>query len=189
MESKIIMENKKDNFTFTRVKKNEYEIKFTIQNNFIDLPSIINFDLLKLLYDLNKDIFSNITLEKINEKEAVSVLLLKHFFVDLGLPQHYSYFHIEKKENEKENINFYSKTIFCERPEIIPDEARLIVFEGINISIQIETPHKLNISGSILLQENQNQNIPFFIEKFISRIIYKIFNRLKQFIENNISNI
>ena len=183
MERKIILE--KDNFIFVRVRKNEYEINFTIQNNFIHLPSIINFDLLKLLYELNKDIFSSVTLEKINENSAITTLLMKHFFVDLGLSQKYAYFHIEKKETNKEkekyNIIFNSKTIFAEKPKIIPDEASLVPFHDINISAEVETSHKVNIFCSILLQENQD--IPFFIEKFMSQIMYKIFNRLKQFIE------
>jgi len=185
MERKIILEkqNEKDNFTFTRVKKNDYEITSTIQNNFIHLPSIINFDLLKLLYELNKDIFSSFTLEKINENSAITILLLKHFFVDLGLSQKYAYFHIEKKETNKEkfNIIFNSKTIFAEKPEIIPDEAVLVPFQDINLSVEVESSHKVNVFCSILLEENQD--IPFFVERFISQIIYKIFNRLKQFIE------
>ena len=183
MDFKIIIE--KQDCTFARLKKNEYRITFTIQNNFIHLPSIINFDLVKLLYELNKDIFSSVTLEKINENEAITTLLMKHFFVDLGLPQKYAYFHIEKKEEfeeEKYNINFYSKTIFAEKPEIIPDEADLLAFKDMNLLIEIENSHKVNIVSSILLYENQD--IPFFVEKFIGQIIYKIFNRLKQFIEN-----
>ena len=195
MERKIILEKEKDDFTFTRVKKNEYEITFTIQNNFIHLPSIINFDLLNLLYELNKDIFERITLDKINEHSAITSLLMKHFFVDLGLSQKYAYFHIEKKETNKETnkepnketnkekyyINFNSKTIFAEKPEIIPDEASLVPFQDMNFSVKVETSHKVNVFCSIILQENQD--IPFFIEKFMSQIMYKIFNRLKQFIE------
>ena len=157
MERKIILEKEKDDFTFIRVKKNEYEITFTIQNNFIHLPSIINFDLLKLLYELNKDIFERVTLDKINEHSAITSLLMKHFFVDLGLSQKYTYFHIEKKETNKEmnketnkekekyKIIFYSKTIFAEKPEIIPDEASLVPFQDINISVEVETSHKVNI--------------------------------------------
>jgi hypothetical protein len=83
-------------------------------------------------------------------------------------------------------MNYYSKTIFEEKPEIIPEEASLLAFQDINILIEIESIHKLNISGSIILEENQNQDITLLIEKFISQIIYKIINRLKQFIENNI---
>ena len=185
MDKKIILEKEKDAFTFTRVKKNEYEITFTIQNNFIHLPSIINFDLLKLLYELNKDLFSSVTLDKINENSAITSLLMKHFFVDLGLSQKYAYFHIEKKETNKEKekyyIKFNSKTIFAEKPEIIPDEASLVAFQDINISVEVESSHKVNVFCSILLEENQD--IPFFVEKFTSQIMYKIFNRLKQFIE------
>ena len=112
---------------------------------------------------------------------------MKHFFVDLGLSQKYAYFHIEKKETNKETnkekykINFYSKTIFAEKPEIIPDEASLVPFQDINLSVEVETSHKVNVFCSIILDENQD--IPFFIEKFMSQIMYKIFNRLKQFIE------
>ena len=63
-EYKIIKE--KDGMKFARTAKNHYQTLFSMQNSFIHLPSILNFDLLKLLYDLNSDIYENVHLEKIN---------------------------------------------------------------------------------------------------------------------------
>jgi hypothetical protein len=176
---KIILE--KDGIQFTRIKKNNYQITFIIQNSHIHLPSIIDFDLLKLLYDLNTDIYEKVIFEKINANEAVATLLMKHFFADLGLPQRYSHIHIEKQIN-KENIQFFSQTNFSEKPTNIPEEAVIVPLKNMNLLCEIMNTHKVNVHCSIIF--NENHHVPPFIEKFVGQIINKIFNRLKQFIEN-----
>ena len=56
MDLETVLFNK-DNFKFTRVNQNHYIIEFTIENNNIDLSKIIDFNLIKLIYDLNTDIY------------------------------------------------------------------------------------------------------------------------------------
>jgi len=176
---KIIKE--KDGMKFARTAKNHYQTHFSMQNSFIHLPSIINFDLLKLLYDLNSDIYEKVHLEKINEKEAVVCLLMKHFFQDMGLPQRYYYFHVEMTETDS-MIRFYSQSIHADRPEWIPSDAHLVPMQSMTFLCEIVSPHKVNALSSVVFQENHV--IPPFMEKFVGMIIHKIFNRLKQFIEN-----
>ena len=42
----------KEGLKFSNVKKNHYKLQFTIENNNIDLSKIIDFNLIKLIYDL-----------------------------------------------------------------------------------------------------------------------------------------
>jgi hypothetical protein len=178
-EYKVIKE--KDGMKFARTAKNHYQIHFSMQNSFIHLPSIINLDLLKLLYELNSDIYEKTHLEKINEKEAVVCLLMKHFFQDLGLPQRYYHFHVERTEMEQ-MIRFYSQSIHSDKPEWIPSEAHLVPMQSMTLLCEMITPHKVNVLSSVVFHENHV--VPPFMEKFIGMILHKIFNRLKQFIEN-----
>jgi len=83
----------KEGFKFTKNKNNDYSISFLMQNNSIVLSKIIDFNLIKLIYELNPDVYEKINMEIINENEAISNLLMKHLFKDLGLPQRYSYLH------------------------------------------------------------------------------------------------
>ena len=54
-------------------------------------------------------------------------------------------------------------------------------FNSLDDVIKIQN-HTINVSCNIDLIDNHN--IPSFAEKMIGNIIYNIFNRLKQFIEN-----
>ena len=43
-----------------KIKKNNYQLSMEIENHSLHLLSIVDFDLLKLLYDLNQDIYEKI---------------------------------------------------------------------------------------------------------------------------------
>jgi len=181
MESEYKIIREKDGMKFARTSKNNYQTNFSMQNSSIHLPSIINFDLLKLMYELNSDIYEKVHLEKINEKEAVICLLMKHFFQDMGLPQRYYYFHVERTESDQ-LIRFHSQTIHADRPEWIPSDVQLVPMQSMTLLCDIITPHKVSVFSSVVF--HQHHIIPPFMEKFVGIIIHKIFNRLKQFIEN-----
>ena len=44
----------KEGFTFIKNEKNNYILTFEMENNHIILSKIIDFNLVKLIYDLNK---------------------------------------------------------------------------------------------------------------------------------------
>jgi len=178
---KVISE--KNGMKFTRINKHKYQINFSIQNNHIHLPSIINFDLVKLIYDLNGDIYEKVVLEKINDNESKIIILMKHFFTDIGLPQRYACLHVSKETiDEINNIIFFTQPILSEKPEFIPDEAETIPLNSTKMFCEIITDHKINIHCLIVF--NEHSIIPPFMEKFFGLIFNKIFNRVKQFIEN-----
>ena len=181
MDFKVITE--KDGMKFVRTEKNHYMLSFSIQNQHIHLPSIVNFDLVKLIYDLNGDIYEKVHLEKINEDEAVITLVMKHFFADMGLPQRYSYLHT-RKQSDGAFIIFDSQSIYSEKPDkdMVPEEAVLVPMESIKMVCELVTESKMNLNCSVRFHEKHN--VPAFMEKFVGMIVHKIFNRLKQFIEN-----
>lgn len=174
----------KNSLKITKIKKLNYCLTFNISNNHVLLPNIINFDMIKLIYDLNPDIYENVVLNKTNETEAKILIVYKNLFEDLGLLQKYSYIHIEKITTEKQ-ITFNAKTVpqpSQEDKKCIPDNLEQLKLDNLIIICNIIDNH--NIQFNINIFFNEKMNIPSFIEKIICNILNKLFNRIKQFIEN-----
>lgn len=179
MDSKIIYE--KDGMIFTKTDDKKYCLTFSMENKNILIANIIDFNLFKLIYDLNGDIYERVDLQKLNENQAVVTLLIRHLFEDLGLPQKYSYLHMTKTVNNHQ-IVFRSQSIHTERPEGVPDEAELVAMKE-NIGVcEIVTPHKMNFYFTVQFEDYVE--IPQFAEKMVGILLNKIFKRVKQFIEN-----
>jgi uncharacterized protein YkvS len=183
MDSKVLYE--KDGMKFTKLNDKNYNLRFTMENKNIILSNIVDFGLIKLMYDLNSDVYESVELEKINENEAIVTILMKHLFEDLGLPQKYSYARIQRTVTDNQTI-FRTKSIIGERPKGIPADAELMAMKE-NIGIcDIINPHKINFSFTVLFEDYVK--IPQFAEKIVGLILNKIFKRVKQFIENVIIN-
>jgi hypothetical protein len=171
----------KEGFRFIKNEKNNYSLSFQMENNDIILEKIIDFNLVKLIYDLNNDIYETANIEMINENEAICNLLMKHLFEELGLPQRFSYLHMKKIVGEN-NIKFISQTIKSERPKDMPINAELMPIKTMICDCYIITPHKIQFTCSVLFESSMN--VPPVAEKIVGLILYKIFKRVKQFIEN-----
>ena len=180
MDLEVILFDK-DGFKFSRFNKNNYKLTFTIENNNIVLPKIIDFSLIKLIYDLNDDVYEKVNIEQLNDSEAFITLLMKHFFEDLGLPQRFSFMHM-KKTVEERKITFISESIKSQRPPNMPQDSELMAIENMISIFDIVTPHKVNFSCIIIFE--QSMKVPSFAEKMTGMISNKIFKRVKQFIEN-----
>ena len=171
----------KDGFKFSCIKKNHYNLTFTMENNKIVLSKIIDFNLIKLIYDLNPDVYEKVNIETLNNDEVILTLLMKHFFEDLGLPQRYSFIHM-KKVDEECKINFIAQSIKSHKPEGMPEDAELMALQNMIAICDIITPHKVNFSFNVIF--DGEMNFPPFAEKMVGMILHKIFKRVKQFIEN-----
>lgn len=171
----------KEGFEFVKNVKNDYSLKFFIENPYIILSNVIDFNLVKLIYDLNKDIYEVVYLEKINDNEAIMTMLMKHLFEDIGMPQRFSYVNI-KKLVELNKITFTCQSIKDKRPDNMPPESQQLPIQNMKCICNILTNHKIEFTCNIIF--NEKMNVPPFAEKIIGLIIFKIFNRVKQFIEN-----
>ena len=171
----------KEAFIFSRIKKNNYKMEFCMENKNIVLSKIIDFNLIKLIYNLNPDIYEKVELEIINDNEALATILMKNLFEELGFPQKFSYLEM-KREIDNNKIIFISKSIQSDRPINIPIDAESMAVENMISVCDIITPHKINFSFNIKFENNII--IPSFMEKMVGIILHKIFKRVKQFIEN-----
>jgi hypothetical protein len=172
---------RKEGLEFVKNDKNNYSLSFDMENKNIILHKIIDFSLVKLVYDLNPDIFEKVNMEKINEDEATSALLMKNLFEDLGLPQKYSYLHMRKYVSDNK-ITVISTPIIDNVPIDIPPDAQQMGTEYIVCDCNIIDNHKINFTFNICI--NNAYNVPEFAEKLIGAVLFKMFKRVKQFIEN-----
>jgi hypothetical protein len=171
----------KDGLKFSKIKEKVYTLALSLENNNIFLSQVINFDLIKLIYDLNPDIYEFVDLKKTNEQQAQVLLILKHFFEDLGMPQKYSHMNIEKILTETEII-FKSQTIHGSRPSNIPDNCDKMSIKEMTSICKILTQHK--VQCDFYIHFDNSMVIPPFAEKMIGMILHKVFKRVKHFIEN-----
>jgi len=187
MQKKCAIIIDKNDFKFTKIDTELFNLTFEITNNNIVLPKIINFDLINLIFKLNPNIFASVNMQKFElETEEVNIYaLLKDIFCEIGLPQYYSSLNIKKtntllgirflisnNNNSNENEN---KDIEC------------LPIEQIVIDFDVITNHNVNVNCDITLSDDHN--LPQFTEKIIGNMIYNIFNKVKQFIENITINV
>jgi len=180
MDSESVLFDK-DGFKFINVKKNHYKLTFNMENKNIIISKIIDFNLIKLIYELNHDVYEKVNIEKINDNEIIATLLMKHFFEDLGLPQRFSFIRMIKIEEEGK-ITFNSTSIKTHQPPNMPENSELMAIQDLTCICDIITPHKINFTTNIIFEPYMN--IPPFAEKMVGMILHKIFKRVKQFIEN-----
>jgi hypothetical protein len=172
----------KNDFVLKRLSIHHYTSEFTIENNNIFLDKLIDFNFMKLIYDLNSDIYIDSQIEKINDNEAIFTCILKHFFEDLGLPQKYSYMRTTK-QIDKNNIIFISKSITSFKPTNVPIDSELLSINELICTCNIESQHKINFLFDIKF-DPKRKIPPLPVIKIVGVILNKIFKRVKQFIEN-----
>jgi hypothetical protein len=171
----------KNGIKLTKLTSTKLNLTFDINNNNIVLPSIINLDLIQLIVNLNPNIFENIETQTETEINKKINILFKDIFADIGLPQYYISLNINKYVLDTNQIVF-NCFLYDNKLDFYSHDVELLSIDNIKISIEIINNHFIKINGEITLLENHN--IPPFSEKLIGNIIYNIFIRLKQFIEN-----
>ncbi len=176
----IIVKN--NDIIMQKINKNHYKIEYSIENNATYLKKLLDFNIIKLVYDINKEFFEEVKLEIIDENSAKIFILMKHLFQDFGMPQRYSCLYLNRA------IINDSTIVFTGTPDItsINNNTRNMTeplpIENIKVFCTAETEHKINFKQEILY--DNEFNIPKFMEKMAGIIITKMFLRAKQFIEN-----
>jgi len=183
-DAKVLID-KKDH-KMIRLKKNNYLFEYEISNEKILLEKIVNLELIKLIYEINKDVFDGFYLDINSEKTgATAFFLFKHLFEDFGMSQKYSHVDvsIEKSCSKSESKIIYRMKTNDTLPNNIEPESKkeLIPINNIVVVCNLITPHKMNVQISTTF--HRNFELPEFIEKMSTNIISKIFLRIKQFIE------
>ena len=171
----------KNGIKFMKLSDNNFNLTFDLNNTKILLPSIINFDLIQLIYKINPNIFQNITVNNGSETHAIVNILLKDIFSDLGLPHYFLALNVAKVTTAESHKISFNCSAFYNKLEEYPIDIELIPIQKFDIHFNVINDHCIHICCDIDLIDNHN--MPLFSEKIIVNIIYNIFNRLKQFIE------
>ena len=156
----------KENIRMSKTPEDEYHIQCIIENNKLFLEKIIDFDLLKLIYDLNVDVYEKTELHKINESEANILFIMKNLFPDLGMPQRFAYLKVRKivekypdtektqKTQKTKKIIFQSEFILDEngqmmKPTHLPQDVYPLPIEYLETECLFLSDHKIHISNKI----------------------------------------
>ena len=182
MKTNILMD--KNGMKIVKLTDNEYTVAFAINNNQFILPSIINFDMVKLIFDLNPDIYEKSILRKNDDLDnAIICSLMKDIYSDLGIPQSYMCMEVQivklidvVKFKCQSLVNKTTPAEFSGIPNLY-----LLPVKNLIIDCNILTNHHIEINCKIMVDDDIE--IEPFIEKMVITIIHKIFIRLKQFIE------
>ena len=173
----------KSNFKVIKNSKNNFVFSFELINNTIDLTKLIDFSFIKLIYQLNSDIYESIIFKNINTNTITATIVIKPFFQDIGIPQKYLHITIEKIiDNDNNCIIFHYIPILNDICSEIPLGAEPICIKNLIIKCKSLSINHIKINTELILEDKVN--IPIVIENFIGPIVFKIFNRIKQFIDN-----
>lgn len=183
-ENKIICSKKNILLTFNNNSKN-YNLNFYTSSSNIDLQKYTNFDIYKLLFELNKDIIESIEIiDLLSENEANILIILKEIGDTIKIPKNYIYLTMYKQYNNGEIIfesknnnnidNIKNKIIGCNRS--ISEYSVLKIINNNNI-FNFNYEFKFNI----MFQESN------FVNNIMALLIKKVFYKLKLFIENSIN--
>jgi hypothetical protein len=183
MENSSVLYEKNDT-KIIKLDNGTYNLFFSIENNKMNLDSIINFDLIKLIYDLNTDICEKVILEKYDENTANISILIKNLFADLGLPQKYSCLQITKSIQNSQNVFDFTIIVPTKKPEWLTNDMEVANIKSIKLISDAVSTNQHKIKFKCLIDFQENIDTPIFIQKVSVMVINKIINRLKQFIEN-----
>ena len=180
--------HQKNGIIMKLLDKNKYELSFEIENNNINLTKLLNFHLMKVIYEVNKDIFDDFSLDIHYDNEANIYLSFKHFFEDLGFPKRYSLLHVNM-HNDTNCVIFIANTRYNTplKHTNVNVNSTILPIDNLQITCNIVTAHKIKIVNVITF--NTSFEIPGFVEKMSAQIFNKIFLRTKQFIENYTNNV
>ena len=184
-ENKIVCQKKDILLTLNNNTK-IYNLNFNTSSKNFDLQNYINFNIYKLLFELNKDVVESIDIIKeLSINQANILIIFKEIGDSIKIPKNYIYITIHKNiiNNEiifesvnndnvsdiKNKINGCSKSI-C--------EYSVLKIKNFNNILNCNYSFKFNIA----FQESK------FINNIISLLIKKVFYKLKLFIENSMTN-
>jgi hypothetical protein len=174
---------KKKHLTVKKLGDCQYRCEFCIENNHIYIEKLVNFFLIEIAYELNKDIFDDYKMQKSSDRTATAFFLFRHFFADIGLKQTYIIASLFQK-TDKAHAKFIASTDIDSAPDgiHIPLGAEKLLFHDVVLEYDIVNPHTVNFC--LYFDINYKKDIPAFVEKFAVSVFSKMLLRIKQFIEN-----
>jgi hypothetical protein len=179
----------KEKMHLKREKNNNiYLLQFLAENTNVNLYNMINLDIYKLMFTLNKDNFEKIDLDQITTilsshdkviNEVNVLFLFKPFASDLGIKPKYMYVKVtEVCEPNKKTYN----CVDIDYPNVEELKSYDKVVNTISsMVVNFESLNKINIS--YIFKLDLSHSLPTYMENIMGLIMKKVFLNLKQFIE------
>lgn len=170
----------KNGLKFIKCGKHNYKLSFFVENKTISLSSIVNFDLVGLIYKLNGDIFESIHIEKIDDNQNNITLIIQKIFLEF-FSQRYAFLNIKKEVNGN-NVIFHSNVVKDFKPAFVGKDLESIYLDTMVNKFEIINDNLLKVECEFVFQDLAIPGITV-IEKVLANLINKIFFRFKIFVE------
>ncbi len=185
----------KDAVYLSRDKANHmYLIEFRAQNSKIRIDVLLTFDIYKMMYELNKDLFNSYHIAYPDPADPSRAELLFIFKGIMGLGERYTHVfthmpHLSNpqhfEEGQRQVIHISSANVPNHAPaqlrHLIPRRAEQIDSDDSNITIHVQPDgHVIQFHYKFKLQLS---DVPPFADKAIGAMMKTMFVRMKQFIE------
>lgn len=194
----------KDSVYLSRDKSNHmYLIEFRAHNPKIRIDALLTFDIYKMMYELNKDLFDSYHIAYPDPANPSRAELLFIFKSIMGLGERYTHVYTdmphllqiqqESQQPQSQVIRIISANVPKTGPAtpllrpFIPKRAEQIDSDNSNITIHVQPDgHVIQFHYKFKLQMSKPDDvlpIPPFVDKAIGTMMKTIFVRMKQFIE------
>jgi len=183
-----------------------YLIEFRARNEKIRIDALLTFEIYKMMYELNKDLFDSYNIAYPDPADPSRAEILFIFKSIMGLGERYTHVytdmpHVLKTQNQSQSqsqsqsqvIEIASMNVPKNSPlpsllrHLIPKRAEQIDSDNSNIIIHVQPDgHTIQFHYKFKLQLSKPDDvisIPLFVDKAVSTMMKTIFVRMKQFIE------
>ena len=201
MNRNYVMTCDKDDVYLSRNKPSYmYLIEFRTRNPKIRIDALLTFDIYRMMYELNKDLFESHHIVFPDPSDPSRAELLFIFKSIMGLGERYTHVythmpHLTSQEplaQDQSQVIYISsanvpKTAKSQLRHLIPRRAEQIDSDNSNITIHVQPDgHAIQFQYEFKLQLSKPDDvisIPPFVDKAVSTMMKTIFVRMKQFIE------
>ena len=172
-------------FKLVKINATRYRVFVEIENKHIYMANMMNFGLMKLMYELNKDTFEEMDfrIDENDDSVAHVYTLSKSLFKDLGVSQRYSAYNIKKIVGGEEGqlwFDFVRDTEYANRRNKSRN-AIIMPIERMCMQMRLIDRHKLFISEDIFFAEDAN--IGMIAERIFAGLMKQMFKKTVRFVE------
>jgi hypothetical protein len=203
MSQQYVLTCDKDAVYLSRDKPSHmYLIEFRARNPKIHIDALLSFDIYRMMYELNKDLFESqhIAFPDPNDPSRAEILFIFKSIMGLGERYTHVYTHMPHLSNQEplsegqgqgQVIRVSSmnvpKPAQSQLRHLIPRRAEQIDSDNSNITIHVQPDrHAIQFYYEFKLHLSKSDgviSIPPFVDKAVSAMMKNIFVRMKQFIE------
>ena len=191
----------KDDVYLSRDKANcMYLIEFRARNPKIRIDALLTFDIYRMMYELNKDLFEShhIVFPDPNDPSRAELLFIFKSIMGLGERYTHVYTHMPHLSHQEPLAQDQSQVIHVTSVNVpkgtdsalkhlIPRRAEQIDSNDSHITVNVQPDgHAIQFHYEFKLQLSKPDDvisIPPFVDKAVSTMMKTIFVRMKQFIE------